>query len=489
MTDRMIIVLQQNSIFYIFSFLTIYTFSPAQNLILNGSLEEWERDSCMHVQVYAPSVDFFKGKNRILPYRLYNSPDFNTPKYRSDGSSYLGLSAMFDEAEAVQFELSRKLVAGKKYVLQFDIYKDVKMDTARYFPYRLCDKALVPIKVEHGYKSDNHDQIPIGPCKEHTWTTIRDTIIAEGTESHLLLIAPNSHGSKFNYYFVDRVMLFSRDELSMDVFYEQGRSEIVSKKLAELRTWLELMGLHNIVSINLQGYADRKGDHVSNLKLSSERIESVKKVLDSYSKTWSIEENAYGERESSQEENDPSFRKVTIDLTLGARDTYKNTISDAVIEEIKAAMISDQAIRAPETESDYTTEQAQAIDDKNGKLLDQILSKYGYLGVTALGSEMQDDLAWMLLHQNLEMKLKYLSLIEEAVSRNECSPSMFAYLYDKIKVAQKQPQLFGTQLYFSEEENAFKLFPITLSEKVDERRREYGLGTVKDYVDSFNSGK
>ena len=102
---------------------------------------------------------------------------------------------------------------------------------------------------------------------------------------------------------------------------------------------------------------------------------------------------------------------------------------------------------------------------------------------------MQDDLAWLLLHQNLEMKLKYLSLVEEAVSSNECSPTMFAYLYDKIKVAQKQPQLFGTQLYFSDEEDSFKLYPITLKEKVDERRKEYGLGKLKDYVDSFNSRK
>ena len=112
----------------------MYYCVPAQNLILNGSLEEWEGDSCLYVQVCAPSVDFFKGKNRILPYRLYNSPDFNTPKNRSDGSSYLGLSAMFDEAEAVQFEFIKKLEINKEYVLQFDIYKDVEMDTANYFP-------------------------------------------------------------------------------------------------------------------------------------------------------------------------------------------------------------------------------------------------------------------------------------------------------------------------------------------------------------------
>ena len=354
----------------------MYYCVPAQNLILNGSLEEWERDSCLYVHVYAPSVDFFKGKNRILPYRLYNSPDFNMPKYRSDGSSYLGLSAMFDEAEAVQFEFTRKLEINKEYVLQFDIYKDVEMDTANYFPYRLCDRALVPTKVEHSYKSDNHEQIPIGPCNEHTRTTIRDTIIAEGTESHLLLIAPNSHGGKFNYYFVDRIMMFSKDELSMDVFFEQGHSDITSTELSKLQTWLELVGLQNIVSINLQGYADRKGDHASNLELSSERIESAKKVLDSYNKFWSIKESAYGETKSSNAENDASFRKVTLDLTLGIRDTNQNTISIAVVEEIKAAMISDQAIRDPETESEYTTEQALAIDGKNGRLLDRILSKY-----------------------------------------------------------------------------------------------------------------
>ena len=114
----------------IFAFLAMYYCVPAQNLILNGSLEEWERDSCLYVQVYAPSVDFFKGKNRILPYRLYNSPDFNMPKYRSDGSSYLGLSAMFDEAEAVQFEFTRKLEINKEYVLQFDIYKDCLLYTS-----------------------------------------------------------------------------------------------------------------------------------------------------------------------------------------------------------------------------------------------------------------------------------------------------------------------------------------------------------------------
>ena len=95
----------------------------------------------------------------------------------------------------------------------------------------------------------------------------------------------------------------------------------------------------------------------------------------------------------------------------------------------------------------------------------------------------------MTLHQDLAFQLKHLSKIEVAADNNECSPYLFAYLLDKIKVAQKEPQIFGSQLYYSEKENLFKLYPISKEQNVNKRRKEYGLGKIEDYVKSFNDNK
>ena len=75
-----------------------------------------------------------------------------------------------------------------------------------------------------------------------------------------------------------------------------------------------------------------------------------------------------------------------------------------------------------------------------------------------------------------QVKNKYLSLLEVAVSRGDLEAVSVARFVDKTRVGSGQPQLYGTQ-YFRDHRN--ELLPYTIEEPDDleKRRKEMGLDT------------
>ena len=65
--------------------------------------------------------------------------------------------------------------------------------------------------------------------------------------------------------------------------------------------------------------------------------------------------------------------------------------------------------------------------------------------------------------------------IEAAVKAGEASPDHFAYLYDRVAVAENRPQRFGTQFRDTDP------FPIEDEAHVDERRASVGLPSMAVY--------
>jgi hypothetical protein len=57
-----------------------------------------------------------------------------------------------------------------------------------------------------------------------------------------------------------------------------------------------------------------------------------------------------------------------------------------------------------------------------------------------------------------------------------------AYLTDRLAIAEKRPQRFGTQ-YQTPSSNLLPPFPLKDPDKVDQLRAKYGLGPMKPYYD------
>ena len=71
-------------------------------------------------------------------------------------------------------------------------------------------------------------------------------------------------------------------------------------------------------------------------------------------------------------------------------------------------------------------------------------------------------------------------LIKDAVRRRVTPAKHFAYLSDRLAVADGKRQLFGTQ-FRSNDGCTLQLLPVDSREAADRRRREIGMGTLAEY--------
>jgi hypothetical protein len=73
-----------------------------------------------------------------------------------------------------------------------------------------------------------------------------------------------------------------------------------------------------------------------------------------------------------------------------------------------------------------------------------------------------------------------LGAVEAAVKNNDASRQDMAYLTDRVRVADKQKQVYGTQL--RETDGKLEPHPIEDEDHVDERRKDVGLPPLAEYL-------
>ena len=122
----------------------------------------------------------------------------------------------------------------------------------------------------------------------------------------------------------------------------------------------------------------------------------------------------------------------------------------------------------------------QAIDAKHTERMRTIVAKHGWPG----RSLVDDDgahAAWLLVqHADLSFMAHCLPLMEHAVSQGEASAKDCAYLLDRVRMRQGQPQVYGTQ-FISGADGKPVLYPIEDPEHVNDRRRAIGLPSMTEY--------
>jgi hypothetical protein len=81
--------------------------------------------------------------------------------------------------------------------------------------------------------------------------------------------------------------------------------------------------------------------------------------------------------------------------------------------------------------------------------------------------------------QDRAFQKRCLKLLAEAVKKGEASPEHLAYLTDRVRVADKEKQVYGTQ--FHEVDGKMEPYPIEDEANVDGRRKEVGLPPLAEY--------
>ncbi len=108
----------------------------------------------------------------------------------------------------------------------------------------------------------------------------------------------------------------------------------------------------------------------------------------------------------------------------------------------------------------------------------EIVAQHGWPTRSLVGKDGAAG-AWLLVqHADLDVPFQKLCLakMEPLVKTGEVEPKNWAYLVDRVAVAEKRKQVYGTQF-----DGQRRPRPIEDEAHVDERRKSVGLGTLDEY--------
>jgi hypothetical protein len=136
---------------------------------------------------------------------------------------------------------------------------------------------------------------------------------------------------------------------------------------------------------------------------------------------------------------------------------------------------------AAKKEVEAATKKVQEIDARNTAWMKGVVDKHGWPGKSLVGADGAQK-AWLLVQhadKDPEFQKRCLKLLAEAAKKGEASPEHLAYLTDRVRVADKEKQVYGTQ--FHEVEGKMEPYPIEEEANVDKRRKEVGLPPLAEY--------
>jgi hypothetical protein len=168
-----------------------------------------------------------------------------------------------------------------------------------------------------------------------------------------------------------------------------------------------------------------------------------------------------------------------------------------VDEELRAELLArreeDQRIRQAVSAGTPITPAQRAewerIDEANTLWLSELVDRRGWPGQSEVGAD-GANAAWLFAQhasRHPELQRKFLGLLRAAVAAGEASEGNLAYLEDRVRVHDGQPQLYGTQFTQVVIQARWEPFPIEDREHLDERRAAVGLGPFAEYEAHINA--
>lgn len=123
----------------------------------------------------------------------------------------------------------------------------------------------------------------------------------------------------------------------------------------------------------------------------------------------------------------------------------------------------------------------ETADLENTNWLKEIIAKQGWPTFTLVGKDGAQS-AWLLVqHADADPKFQRQCLdLMTKLPKNEMSQKNFAYLTDRVLLAEGKKQIYGTQ--FTTIDGKVQPRPLEDPVNVDKRRAEVGLSTLAEYA-------
>ncbi|MBL7758859.1 MAG: hypothetical protein JNL59_15730 [Chitinophagaceae bacterium] len=178
-----------------------------------------------------------------------------------------------------------------------------------------------------------------------------------------------------------------------------------------------------------------------------------------------------------------------VRLTDSKRASLKKELEEMVkVDQIAASMPQGKY-------KEYTKEQWTSFKDSvftSDKIrAEAMFKKYGFLGFDKVGKEGSNHF-WLLVQhcdKYPAFQRKVLKAMDKEVKKDNANANNYAYLYDRVKVNAGEKQLFGTQVTYEVNTTgrAIPKFGLTDSMHVDQLRKEYDLGPLKEYLNEMTA--
>jgi hypothetical protein len=157
----------------------------------------------------------------------------------------------------------------------------------------------------------------------------------------------------------------------------------------------------------------------------------------------------------------------------------------ALRTELLAMLKLDQEVRTLEA----SQEDWDRVEKANTDRMRQILDQHGWPGYELVGKD-GAQAAWALIQhadRDLELQKRGLELMRRAADEGDADPSDLAFLVDRVRVAERKPQVYGTQWETDPQGQWRPRTPIEDEAKVDERRAGVGLKPLREYLEELKS--
>ncbi|WP_114418937.1 DUF6624 domain-containing protein [Marinospirillum perlucidum] len=166
-------------------------------------------------------------------------------------------------------------------------------------------------------------------------------------------------------------------------------------------------------------------------------------------------------------------------------------MNQKLADELVALMREDQQLLqrlfdSGELPSESYHPQMKALHEAHTSRLKEMIAAYGWPGISLVGEEAAQA-AWLIAQHavsDTEFMATCVSLLQEAVTRNEVFGWQLAFLQDRVQTLAGKPQYYGTQ--FDIDEQGWPTpFPIEDAARVNERRARLGLNSLEERLEQM----
>jgi hypothetical protein len=93
----------------------------------------------------------------------------------------------------------------------------------------------------------------------------------------------------------------------------------------------------------------------------------------------------------------------------------------------------------------------------------------------------------VIQHDPQNKQEDYLPMLKAAAEKGDLNFRTLALLIDRVNVQKGQKQLYGTQLFYNDVSKKYEVSPVENPETLNTLRKSIGLGTIEEYLNSYNT--